>query len=312
MMIADVNLVFGRKEEPLLQWIDEIILPALNSGKERIASESVKFLFENCEIAEFEGELVLKGTLIKDMVLDVMSEYNKDLGLQKTNKHFPSSPYSVFMIFLKNHRMMLVKNQSSSPDIRSFKTSLRYILKEYVLKENERRREIGEKLLPHAHVNVSGIKTTESVKESLKDVEKITELTFQFFPLNAEWDTESVFGGIDSAIRKVICSKKGRMTFPSPNSIDGVARVIGETDGLVKTKMKVRYKADSEKGQSQRTGTIKDNEISNVSHIEIQGELDNAFEDIFKYKKDYSSLNVVSPNNLELYEKYCKSKNGKK
>jgi len=308
MMIADVNLVFGKKEEPLLKWIDEIILPALNSGKERIASESVKFLFEDCEVVDFEGELVLKGVLIKDMVLDVMSEYNKDSGLQKTNKHFPSSPYSIFMIFLKNHRMMLVKNQSSSPDIRSFKTSLKYTLKEYILKENERRRKVGDKLLPHARLNISGIKTTESVKESLKDVEKITELTFQFFPLNAEWDTDSVFGGIDSAIRKVICSKKGRMIFPSPNSIDGVARVIEETDGLVKTKMRVRYKADSEKGQSQRTGTIKDNEISNVSNIEISKELDTAFEDIFKYKKDYASLNVTSSSNLELYEKYRKSK----
>ena len=308
MAIADLNVVFGKKEEPFLSRMDDIVLPALRSGIERTSSKNTRFLFEECEIAEFENELVLKGILIKDTILDVMSEYTEN-GLQKTNKHFPSSPYSIFMIFLKNHRMILVKNQNGSPDIRSFKTTITFVLREYIYRQNQIRRENGEVLLPHVRANVSGIKTSQSVKDALKDVERITELTFQFYPLNAEWDYDPVFGAIDSSIRKVIGSNKGRMVFPSPGSKDGVAEVVARTEGLVKTKMKVEYKSDSEKGRTQRTGTIKDNEISDVSNIDIEGELDNSFDTIYEYKKEFHSLNIKSKNNLILYEEYIRKKN---
>lgn len=307
MAIADLNVVFGKNEEPLLKRLDDIFLPALNSGIIRKANENTRFLFEDCEIVELENDLVLKGILIKDTILDVMSEYTEE-GLRKTDKHFPSSPYSIFMIFLKNHRMLLVKNQGGSPDIRSFRTSLKHILREYIFKENQLRKQENQILLPHAKAYITGIKTTQSVKAALEDVEKITELTFQFYPLNAEWDYDPVFGSIDNSIRKVIGAKRGKMVFPSPESKDGVANVIEQTEGLVKSKIKVQYKSDSPKGKMKSVGTIKDDEISNVSNIEIEGELDESLNELYAYKKEYRSLNVQSKNNLILYEEYLKKR----
>lgn len=309
MVVANLNLVFGKKEEPLLKRLDDIVMPALKNGIIREASEKVRYLFKNCEIKEYDNDLVLKGVLVKDMVVDVMSEL---LGgeLQKTDKQVPSAPYSVFMIFLKNHRMVLVKNQSESPDIRSFKVSFKFILKEYVFCENQKRKEMGQELLPHPKVNVTGIKTSQSVKNALEDVEKITELTFRFHPLNAEWDYDPIFGGIDDSIRKVIGSKNGKMIFSSPTSKEGVANVIEKTEGLAKTKMKVQYKSDSEIGSKQKTGTIKDNEISDICTIDVNEELDGAFDSIYGYKKDFSSLNVESKNNIVLYDEYISKKRG--
>lgn len=307
MMIADLNVVFGKKEEPFLARMDDIILPALQSGIIRKVNEDTRYLFDECEIYEYDDDLVLKGILIKDTVLDVKSEYTKE-GLKKADKRFPYSPYSIFMIFLKNHRMILVKNQSESPDIRSFKASLCHLLRVYIKKENDQRKMEGEILLPHVMLSVSGIKTSQSVKKALEDVEKITELTFKFYPLNAEWDYDPIFGGIDSAIRKVINAKGGKMTFPSPASKQGVADVIEQTEGLVKTTMKVQYKSDSEKGKYKKKGTIKDNEISDVSSIEINTELDDAFDEVYGYKNTFKSLNVESKNNVILYEEYMKNR----
>lgn len=311
MVVADLNLVFGKKEEALLERIDDIVMPALKSGIIRNASDEVRYLFNDCEIVEYDEELVIKGILVKDMIVAVKSEYS-DGELQKTDKQIPSAPYSVFMIFLKNHRMVLVKNQSESPDIRSFKVSFKYILKEFIYNENQKRKFTGELLLPNPKMNVTGIKTSESVKKALEDVEKITELTFSFIPLNAEWDYNPIFGGIDESIRKIINSKKGKMVFPSPESKDGVADVIEKTEGLVKTKLRVRYKDDSEIGAKQREGTIKDNEISDVCAIEVSKELNDAFDDLYECKKDFSSLNVESKNNLVLYNEYLQKrrKNG--
>lgn len=303
MFIANLNVVFGKKEEPLLSRMDDIVLPALQSKIIREPNEYTKYFFDECEIIEYEGELVLKGILIKDTVLNVKSEYSGG-ELKKANKRLPYSPYSVFMIFLKNHRMVLVKNQSESPDTRSFKASFWHVLKQYIKSENERRKENKEVLLPYTIVKVSGIKTSQSVKVALENVEKITELTFQFYPLNGEWDYDPIFGNIDSAIRKVIGAKKGRMIFPSPGSKDGVADVIEQTEGLVKSSMRVQYKSDSEKGQNKKTGRIKDSEITDVSNIEITGELDSAYDEIYNYKKDFKSLSVESSNNIILYEEY--------
>lgn len=307
MMIADLNVVFGKKEEPFLARMDDIILPALQSRIIRKVNEDTRYLFDECEIYEYDDDLVLKGILIKDTVLDVKSEYTNE-GLKKADKRFPYSPYSIFMIFLKNHRMILVKNQSESPDIRSFKASLCHLLRVYIKKENDQRKMEGGILLPHVMLSVSGIKTSQSVKKALEDVEKITELTFKFYPLNAEWDYDPIFGGIDSAIRKVINAKGGKMTFPSPASKQGVADVIEQTEGLVKTTMKVQYKSDSEKGKYKKKGTIKDNEISDVSSIEISTELDDAFDEVYGYKNTFKSLNVESKNNVILYEEYMKNR----
>lgn len=307
MVVANLNLVFGKKEDPLLKRLDDIVIPALKSGIIREASDKVRYLFKNCEIKEYNNELVIKGVLVKDMIVDVRSELLEG-ELQKADKHIPSAPYSVFMVFLKNHRMVLVKNQSESPDIRSFKVTFRYVLKEFVFCENQKKKEIGRELLPYPKVNVTGIKTSQSVKKALEDVEKITELTFRFQPLNAEWDYDPIFGGIDDSIRKVIGSKNGRMVFPSPTSKDGVAEVIENTEGLVNTKMKVLYRSDSKRGATQKKGTIKDNEISDVCTIEITEELDEAFDSIYNCKKDFSSLNVESKNNIILYDEYISKK----
>lgn len=307
MAIANLNVVFGKTEDSFISRLDDIVIPALSSSIIRKANEDTNYFFEDCGLAEFNGEFVLKGILIKDTILDVKSEYENG-ELKKTNKRLPYSPYSVFMIFLKNHRMTLVKNQSESPDIRSFKVSFQYILKEYIKKENEKRKEKRIDLLPYSMVHVTGIKTSESVKNALEDVEKVTQLTFQFYPLNGEWDYNPVFGSIDQTIRKVIGAKRGRMIFPSPTSKEGVADIVERTEGLVKTTMKVQYKSDSEKGKYKKTGKITDNEISDVSNVEIMSELDDAFDEIYNYKKSFNSLNVESKNNIIDYEAYLKKR----
>lgn len=311
MVVADLNLIFGKDEEPLIKRVDDIVMPALKSGISRKASDEVRYLLDDCELTEYRDDLVIKGILVKDMIVAIKSEYAEG-ELQKTDKRIPSAPYSAFMVFLKNHRMVLIKNQNESPDIRSFKVTFSYVLREYILAENERRKLTKEAKLPSPKIYVTGIKTSQSVNEALKDVEKITELSFRFHPLNAEWDYDPIFGGIDESIRKVIGSKNGRMVFPSPTSKEGVANVIEKTDGLVKTKMKVKYKTGSEINGASKKGTISDNEISDVCTVEIKGELDSAFDEIYAYKKNFSSLNVESKNNILLYDEYIskKRKNG--
>ena len=309
MYIADVNAVFGNKEEPLIKHIDDIVIPALTSGLVHDSTEKTKYFFEDVEIRCFGEQYVLSGILIKDTVLEIKSEYTSDLGLKKTNKRIKSAPYSLFMIYLCNHRMILVKNQDGSPDIRGFSAAFKKIVTKYVRNYNDRIRknEEDKEYLPSIRMNVAGIKTATNVKETLRDVKKITEMTFSFYPLNSEWDYENVFGDIDSKIRKVVGSNKGKIVLPSPQNIEGVAQIIEETEGMVKTTLKVDYKEGAP--NNKKKGTIKDNQISDVSNIDIEKDLDAAYDEIDVYKQNIKSMQVKSKNNILDYEEFVKNKN---
>mgnify|MGYP000807487505 FL=1 len=128
MYVADINTVFGKEEEPLIRYIDSIVFPALSSNMVANSTGKTKYLFEDVQIRNIGGEYVLAGLLIKDTILEVLSEYTTQDGLKKTDKHFKSSPYSLFMIYLRNHRMMLVKNQNGSPDTRAFSFAFRTVI----------------------------------------------------------------------------------------------------------------------------------------------------------------------------------------
>lgn len=311
MYVADINAVFGKDEEPLIRYMESIVLPALTSNIVADSSEKTHYYFENVSLREINGEFVLTGLLIKDTILEVKSEYTPTDGLKKTNKHLKSSPYSLFLLYLKNHRMMLVKNQNGSPDTRAFSFAFRTVIDIFVKYNNDKVRannnETEKVYLPYIRVKVAGIKTSASVKEALKDVEKITELTLKFYPLNSEWDYGNVFGDIDSKIRKVIGSDKGKMIFPSPANIDGVASVIESTEAMAKAEMRVKYKEGTH--GNRKKGRIKDHEISDVANVEISGDLDNAHEEIANMKNSFPSMNVISKNNLLEYEEFVRRRN---
>lgn len=306
MYVADVNVVFGKEEEPLIKNIDAIVLPALKSNLVHDSSEKTKYFFEDVDIREFDDEYVLSGLLIKDTILEIKSEYSYQSGLQKINKRVKSAPYSLFMLYLKNHRMILVKNQDGSPDIRGFSAAFKNIVKKYVRGYNEKIRnddEITDKeYMKYPYVHASGIKTAQSVRQALKDVEKITEMTMALYPLNSEWDMENVIGGIDDSIRRVVGSKRGKLTFSSPGNIEGVAKVLESTEGMVKTSLKVKYKEGA--ANNRKKGTIRDDEISDVSIIDLYAELSEAYEEINNMKQEIVAMNVTSENNLLDYQEF--------
>lgn len=307
MYVANLNVVFGKDEEPLIDYVESLVLPALKSGIRRETDNRTSFIFEDVCIKEIEQEeYVLQGVLIKNTILDVMSEYTDDRGLEKTDKHYRTAPYSVFILYLRNHRMLLVKNQNGSPDVRSFTAAFRDILREYTKIENTHRKKEGQGLLPYAIVNSTGIKTAKNVKEALKDVDKIEKLILKFYPMNAEWDMNPMFEGIDQKIRKTIKSKSGRMIFNSPQSKEGVADIIESTEGIVKSELKVKYKSETSylSNAPKRSSTIKDNEISDVMPIDVSSELDEAYDEINAYKHDIKSMSVQTQNHIIDYRRF--------
>ena len=122
MSVANFNIVFVKedKEYPLLDYFDTILMPALRSGITR-SQENNTYLIMDTEVKEDKNaEFILTGLLVKSTTLEVKSMFDEDGNLVKRNDVYPAAPFSTFIIYLKNHRMILVENQKRESIIRQF------------------------------------------------------------------------------------------------------------------------------------------------------------------------------------------------
>lgn len=307
MYLANFNLTFGVNDEPLLDWLDEFIIPALNSGIKRELSNKSLIMFEDAKIEEVEkNNLVLTGVIIKDKVVDIYNEYTEE-GLIDTDKHYKSAPYSVFMIFLRNHRMVLIKRQSESPDLRLFTSSLMEVLKDYRKFANTKRKEEKIPLLPYAINGIKGIKDEKDISNALKEVKKVKKLTLKLLPRNNEWGGwDGLIDGLDEQIRKESASKTVKVVVTSPRSKQGVEKILKETNGLLQTELDVEYYSgdfDEEGKERKNLGKIKDNQMTQAMDVDMPDDLKGSTKNIYQYCKGIDSLNVETSNIVE-YEKY--------
>ena len=283
MCIANFNIVFelNDKEFPMLDYFDTIIIPAITGGNIK-KSNDTKFFFDEIKVVEDEdGEYILTGILIKDTVLEVKHEYDFEEGklIDKKGK-YQSSPYSLFIIYLKNHRMILVRDQKGSPSLSNFRTVIKSTIDDYVRKTNHLLEKANKELLPIPLVNVVGISSGNDIGGILKDVDKVSRLMLRFYPLNGDGDVgmAGIFDGILETRRDIKCST-GNINFNSPQNIDKVGELINNVDGTMEPVVWVRYSGSSTDSKITMDSIIENTEISvadddtktNISYIIAEG-----------------------------------------
>lgn len=314
MYLANLNVTFGQNDEPLIKWIDDFVYPALQSNFKRKVNNKTKVMFENVKLEKIDDDYVLKGIIIKDTILDILNEYDEKNGLIEVNHHPKSAPYSAFIIFLKNHRMVLVRNQSGSPDLRLFGSTFSQSLKKYRQEKNKLRKERNEELLPDYIVTVKGIASRASIDEFMKKVKKIKSVSFIMKPRNNEQGgLYNLLDDLDEKIRKQAGSKCAKIIVNNPESKAAVTKMLNETDGLIETEMEVEYineEFDEELNKLKKTGKIKDNQISEVMDIKIKGELRDNFSGILNHCSNVPQLNVETKANIIDYRLFKSKRMG--
>ena len=125
------------------------------------------------------------------------------------------------MIFLINHRMVLVKNESKSPDLRSFNSTVEFVVHEFVKKENEKikmENPMNINFLPIPLVHIVGLpKTYNSLVEELSKLKKIKRVTFRLFPLNNDIDALSALDCIRESLMGETDASRASLTLNSLN-----------------------------------------------------------------------------------------------
>lgn len=298
MCIANFNTVFetSNKELPMLDYFDTIIIPALTCGYIK-KSNDAKFFFDEIKVIEDkDGEYVLTGILIKDTLLEVRHNYDFQEGrLLDKNGKYQSSPYSLFIIYLKNHRMILVRDQKGSPSLSNFRTTIKSAIDVYVRKTNRLLEQENKELLPIPLVNVVGISTGNDINNVLNNVDRVSKLMLRFYPLNGDGDVKmaEVFEGILKTRRDIKCST-GSISYNSPQRTDKVGDLINNVDGTMEPIVWVRYPGSSVDSKITMDSIIENTEIS-VAHDDTKMSISQIMAEGKKNKKisDTSEENSV-------------------
>lgn len=294
MQFANFNITYGENDLPMLEHFEDIIFPAFTSGIIRGKKGEIPYYsFDDVKIREIDDEYVLVGNYIKSTEYKVITTVANGV-LVSSPADVPTAPYSRFIIFLKNHRMVLVRNETNSPDIRSFQKTVREILSKYIREINRNRPR--EDRLPAAIVHIVDIPLKDSIDQALKDVNKVNWLKLRFFPLNNDLDPIPLAQMMKKDMQKV-GSKTGNLTFNSPGSKQGIKDVIEATGGMAVATLQV---TDSD-GEKRR---IKEGAFSSSTKIEYNGNL-NASGDAYliaQAKKDHT-VTITSPQNLSIYKR---------
>jgi hypothetical protein len=292
--LANFNCTFGEENEPMLNYLREIIYPAFKSKLKRKVYEDVYF-FEDVSIKEVSQErYALVGIFVKKTKLEVKTEYDYSKGVTFTNKFYDAAPISIFTIFLDNHRMIYTTNQKGSPDIRSFNATVKDIVNQYIRRYNNDKDE-NEKL-PYPAINIVNLPSEKDVKEKLRDVKKIKKLTFKLFNPNGDFNISDTYDGLLEQLEEA-GSKQGSFVINSPTKFNNVADMITDTRGLAEAKLEVEYTTGGK-------GTIDHETMGEKIAIELPSEtsietVSNIVTDTLKVRAE---LQMVSDENKEIYD----------
>lgn len=294
MQFANFNITFGENNAPMLEYFESVVFPAFTGNYFRGKKDALpRYFFENVQIKEIDNEYVMVGNYVKETEYKVITTVQAG-ELVNSPADIPTAPYSRFLVFLKNHRMVLVRNETGSPDIRSFQKTVRDILSMYIREENFKR--VKENKLPIAIVHIVDIPLKDNIAEVLKNVNKVNWFKLRFFPLNNDLDPLPLARYIRDDMR-MVGSKTTNIVFNTPASKNGITKIIEETGGLAEASLLV---TDAE-GEKRR---ITEAAFTSTTKIEYNGNISPSGDAYIasQARKD-GVISNTSPDNARVYEK---------
>lgn len=226
LSISNFNITYGQDNEPMLTHFHDILYPAFCNEQKVRTSKNVSY-FSDVELKLINSEYVLTGNLIRETHYRVRTIV-VDNELVSSPSSVPTAPYSRFLIYLKSHRMILVKNEGQSPNLKSFQVVLRKVVERYIREVNRERDGADLPLFPNALINIVNMPLPDSIDETIKEFAKIKSINLRFFPLNNDIDPAPLLGLVRSTMNS-IDSKTGNLTFNSPKSANGISDLFQDS-----------------------------------------------------------------------------------
>lgn len=298
--LANFNITFGEDDAPMLTQFENIILPAFTSTehvKGRYDKDSF-FFFEDVRMKEYEKfGYALVGNIIKKTKVEFKSDHVDGRLVMKNEVH-SNAPYSRFILFLKNHRLALIKNEKESPTLKNLQHTFEKNAKKIIKLHNDKLKDNPDKTLryPGIVANVISLPLEEDVKEVFSRIDSIQKFSLRFFPLNGDIDM-SEFVQNNRKMMEHMGSKSGNVAFNSPQSKKVVADTIDTSSGLVECSVDAKMKDGSK-------SKIKSNQFNASMECDIieNNITEDSDNNIIESISSNEGIKKVSPENQSIYD----------
>jgi hypothetical protein len=279
----------------LIDLLEEIIIPAFqDSNLERDAGHS-QYFFHNVEIVCLEeGDnpvLGIAGRYVQNTHLQRTQVYDKNTNLLRRDEQaIQSSPSSIFLLILNNHRLMYLSETPYAPSLNSFRSTVKKFINLKIDKHiNDlyirNKREISKKELclefPKVNLEIIPLGGKSDIRDFIQRFELLESVKINVLETNNELDNNDFF-------------KELRKKQQSSNS-DKIKLEYNSKNGLSKEYMTSEVSAATSQGIANVSLSGKDNQGN-----EIKGNNDS-----FKIKiiVDNISSNIKNASQ-ELYTKF--------
>jgi len=219
-------------EKDLLDLVTEIVIPAFyGKGLKTRSYDGTQYFFYEVELLNLASKkdtpvLAIAGRFVKDTVLTREQIYKPGRGLVKSPDKMDSSPSSIFVLILNNHKLVYFPETRSAPSISTFKSTAQfYINQQHKQFINQRYEELKEQnaeyrdellvstprvtkkaLLeqyPHATLEVVPIPSELSLFEFIKKYQKLNSISIKILRTNSEINNSKLIQSIRNNGRKL-------------------------------------------------------------------------------------------------------------
>lgn len=301
LYFGNLNMTFGKENESLLEHFESIFYPVITSEtKKYVKKDGVEdsdnyFRIFGVELKLLDEEYVLTGIFEHNVKFE-RDKYWDNGEIIENYAELKGSNWSKFYLFLKNHRIALIKEDNKSPNLVNLKSYLKYI---FDYDREKRKRKSGESI-PYAVVDIVNIPLDESIETEMKKFSHISKVRLKFLTLNGKVDKQGLLDEVDNS-RRETKSRHVYLTYVSPKDLDEIV----ETVKISKSNVEKRIDG---KDLSGKPKTLKDDDFETIESIELEKEKIKEIDDgkIVKYLKKYKEILYSDEGNTYLYDKFSK------
>ena len=307
LQFANFICRFG-DEKVLIDLVEEIIFPAFQDFRlERNAGHS-QYFFHNVEIIELEGEdvpvLGIVGRYIQNTQLQRTQIYDKNTNsLKRDEQAIQSSPSSIFLLILNNHRLIYLGETPYPPSLNSFRATIKKFINikrdEYIntLYENNTG-ELTKKELyiefPKVNLEIVPLGGKSNINDFVRRFEILENVKIKLLETNHELDNDNFFKELRRR-QKLSNSEKTQLEY---NSKHGLSKEYIADELSAATSQGIANV--SLVGKDNQGNEIKGNNDSfkiNITIDNISSNLKTASKELYNY-----FINLTNRNRIDLGE----------
>ena len=226
-VVEFANFICHFGNDVLLDYLNEIVLPAFLNGSRTRTYGNSKYLLLDVKLVNLKSNLELSAqtpALVGRFVMDTELQRDQILRdgkiIQDTQK-LKSAPSSLFVLLLDNHKLIYSRQVSGAPGLPAFRTTVELILKrrwnEYInelLDQNKAARELDTKTpkitkrslidsIQAPDLEIVPLAGSQNLTKFVNQFKILKEINIKVVRPNAELNNDGLFNTVEEARSQV-------------------------------------------------------------------------------------------------------------